>query len=162
MPTRHKEASPERPNKDLEILSHLGKGGEACVLKVKRHSDGKKLVLKRYTKRIGKDGRLSNETILLRSVLPYHPCILEYAGYRIKSNGKVEGLFEYCRGGDLWEYHEAQDPDYARSEIFVWHVFAQFAEALAFLRELPNAPLLYFSASSIIWTRVSPLSLTYV
>ena len=78
-------------------------------------------------------GDLPKEVRMLKHKISGHARILKMYDYTLESNARTGQenllmLYEYCRGGDLAQFHPS-----IISEEFLWHVFTQATEGLAFL-----------------------------
>ena len=116
------------PNATIK-LRKVGKGGNGKCYLVKRYRDRKLLI-----KKINSSSKTTGlERRFLEHVLPSHRRIVNLEP---QSQSPTDGAlyFEYCRGGDLdtligkFEKDQKYIP-----ETFIWHVFHQLAEALAFI-----------------------------
>jgi len=117
-------------------LKLIGKGGEGSVYLVERSSDKKFLACKVLCNQV--DGT-PIEVRMLRDILPAHDKIIRLVEF-IQSPLDTQLYFEYCPGGDLESlissYHGRGNPF---PEAFLWHVYVQLAEALAFIHYGYNA-----------------------
>ena len=112
------------------ILKTIGKGGQGRTEIAKRRRDGKVFVRK-----VQKDfrwlGDRPKESVLFEEVLTPHPSIVEFDHANFLDNDQSLVLyFEHCEGGDLQHFIDQEDRP---SEKFIWSVFLQLADALAFL-----------------------------
>ncbi|KAL9103703.1 MAG: hypothetical protein Q9187_008980 [Circinaria calcarea] len=113
-------------------INTIGAGGQGeCVL-VERSSDRKLLVLKIIRNPLLTRG-VPCEVRVLKDVLPPCPLIIKFH-QAILQQPETHLFFDYCDGGDLhslidnYTLHQSVIP-----EAFVWHVFVQLAQALAFI-----------------------------
>ena len=113
-------------------IQHIGEGGQGACSLVRRSRDSQLLVLKASSEpKISRGTPI--EIRILRDLLPPHQRIASLVDSCIFPD-HTELYFEYCDGGDLQDLidqycdHMTQIP-----ESFIWHVFIQMAEALAFL-----------------------------
>ena len=87
------------------------------------------------------------EVEILSRALRDHPRILSLEDWELTSPFCLNLYFRYCEGGDLHQFTEVRgNPRW--EEDFVWHVFVEMAEALAFCREW-NLPSIYAYSSSL-------------
>lgn len=112
------------------VLRKLGKGGQGKTDVVQRRRDQKVLVRK-VQKKYRMHGNIPEEMHILENILSPHPCLVEFdhSNY-VEDNNSLVLYFESCEGGDLSDY--IPDQDFV-SEDFIWSVFIQLADALAFL-----------------------------
>ncbi|KAL9120807.1 MAG: hypothetical protein Q9187_002633 [Circinaria calcarea] len=113
-------------------INTIRAGGQGeCVL-VERSSDRKLLVLKKMRNPL-LTGGVPCEVRVLKDVLPPCPLIIKFH-QAILQQPETHLFFDYCDGGDLhdlidnYTLHQSVIP-----EAFVWHVFVQLAQALAFI-----------------------------
>ena len=122
----------KKTEESYEEIKKLGAGGQGKVVVVKRKSDRKVLVRKEQNvyKMLGD---MPCEMHILQKVLKHHPRIIEFdSGTYLKANNALVLYFEFCKGGDLYDYMPRRGEKGA-SEGFIWDCFIQLAEALAFL-----------------------------
>ena len=112
------------------IIRKIGEGGQGTTEICERHSDGKILVRKEQSN-FAMHGDIPREMRIFEEFLSPHPSIVDFdhATYVKKSDSLIL-YFEHCKGGDLsrWIPKSTLLP-----EDFIWHVFIQLADALAFL-----------------------------
>lgn len=116
----------------------LGEGGQGSSWLCEQKSDSKLVVVKEYKDAedyvfLESQGK-PLEVYILRDVLPSHPGILDCIDWGTCNARETLGvMFDYCEGGDLKKFtkSKARRP----SEDFIWNVFIQMADALAFLRK---------------------------
>lgn len=115
-----------------EQVQKIGEGGQGKIWIVKRKSD-KKVLVRKEQKRFDMHGDIPCEMHIFENVLTTHPRIIEFdhANY-ISANGSLVLYFEHCQGGDLNQYIPKGGAS-GVSENFIWRVFIQLADALAFL-----------------------------
>ena len=119
-------------------LKNIGAGGQGECKLVERTTDGQRLVLKKMRNPL-LSGGIPIEARVLGKVLPPCPRIIKFH-QAILQPPEAQIFFDYCDGGDL---HGLID-NYTRHgsvipEAFLWHVFLQLAEALAFIHYGVNA-----------------------
>lgn len=113
-------------------VKNIGAGGQGECKLVERASDGQRLVLKKMRNPL-LSGVIPTEARVLGKVLPPCPRVIKFH-QAILQPPEAQIFFDYCDGGDL---HGLID-NYTRHgsvipEAFIWHVFVQLAEALAFI-----------------------------
>lgn len=109
----------------------LGQGSDGLSWLCERRSDNNLVVRKSYDRWVEYSGR-PLELHILQYIVPNHPRILYCEGWTVIHNNKLEVYYDYCKGGDLSKFMLTHE--HCR-ETFIWHVFMQIADALAFLRE---------------------------
>lgn len=114
-------------------LKFLGQGSEGSSWLCERRSDKKLIVQKSYNEWVKYKG-IPLEAHILQSVVPGHPRILYCDVWSILDYKKLDLYYEYCKGGDLGQFISRHGRS-RHSEDFIWHVFMQIADALAFLRK---------------------------
>ena len=118
-------------------LAQIGQGGQGKVWIVKRVRDGKVLVRKEQRRFDMHSSGIPVEQFIFQDVLTPHPSILgfDHANFLHGDNGRAPSLvlyFEHCKGGDLSQF-QPRNGDNGPSEMFLWQVFLQLADAIAFL-----------------------------
>ena len=116
---------------DLEVVKQIGSGGQGSCALVRRHKDHELYVLKTMKHADTYDGKAREAAIL--EILPacnrLCRCVASYFW-----PDRIGVLFEYCNAGDLDRLIESYSAEGRKiPEAFVWHVFIQLAEALAFI-----------------------------
>lgn len=123
---------PKKKEESYEEIKKLREGGQGKVVVVKRKSDSKTLVRKEQ-KEYKMFFDLPCEIHILEKVLKGHPRIIEFEGGNyLKANNALVLYFEFCKGGDLFDYMPRRG-ERGASEGFIWDCFTQLAEAIAFL-----------------------------
>jgi len=115
-------------------VQSIGEGGQGSCVLLRRSRDNKLMVRKTITRPKLSQG-IPLEIRILRDILPTHRRIANlYHAYTFPS--QTELYLEYCDAGDL---HDLIDRYAAHRtpvpESFLWHVFIQLAEALAFIHD---------------------------
>ena len=128
---------PEDISDEYDQLAKIGEGGQGKVWVVKRKRDKKVLVRKEQRKFYMHSSGIPTEQYIFQDVLTPHPSILDFdhANYIHGDHGRDPSLvlyFEHCKGGDLSQF-QPKNGDKGASESFLWHVFLQLADAIAFL-----------------------------
>ena len=127
---------------EFRLIKKIGEGGQGRCDLFERKSDKKLFVYKIMKCEVetckGKDGktRPKEAAILLDALGPSHPRIIQLFHWVIPAPGQTAYYMEYCSGGDLYDliknYHKH---NLKVPESFVWHVYLQLAEALAWMQE---------------------------
>lgn len=124
---------PNAFDKDYERISVIGKGGEGQAI-LCRHRTSSQVVIAKLVRHSALR-KPPPEAVILRDIRR-HDHIVGYLGVfnRAPIPSRATILLEYCSGGDLHDLTSA----YRRSgvsipEPFLWHVFRQLSQALAFL-----------------------------
>ena len=116
---------------DLEVVKQIGSGGQGSCALVRRHKDHQLYVLKTMKHKDTYDGKAREAAIL--EDLPECNRICKYIASYIWPD-RIGVLFEYCNAGDLHKIIESYGIEQRTiPEAFVWHVFIQLAEALAYI-----------------------------
>lgn len=112
------------------VIRTLGKGGQGKTELVENQRNGKFLVRK-LQREFRMQGDIPKEMYIFENILTRHPSIVgfDHANY-MRQTGDLVLYFEHCRGGDL---HRCIPTKNYVSEDFIWHIFIQLADALAFL-----------------------------
>ncbi|MCJ1374576.1 hypothetical protein MMC20_005808 [Loxospora ochrophaea] len=117
------------------VVKRLTGGAQGEVAVVVGEDDGNRYVVKSQKHSAKLTTRLfESEIRTMRDVLIPSQRIVEFLGSSTPFPNHSEMLLEYCDAGDLWDVsnkyynHVAAFP-----ESFIWHIFLQVAEALAFL-----------------------------
>ena len=121
-----------KQERKFELVKELGSGSEGTTHLLKSPS-GRTLIVRKTASKFMMDGKLPREVKILKEKLDPHPRIPVLLQYGIETDwlSRRENLllyFEYCSGGDLSRYEGG-----GTDESFLWHVFEQVAEALAYL-----------------------------
>ena len=115
-----------------KLLYVLGKGGQGVTEVCRRNSDGKELVRKQQNM-FSMYGNDPMEMFLFEKVLMTHPHVLNFDHANWNNQcGSVVLYFEHCEGGDLAKW-QGKACSKLLEENFLWHVFIQLADALAYL-----------------------------
>ena len=140
----------------FQRIKELGEGTQGTCSLVKRQIDGKLFVCKVLKNRqfqadIGRDVTVpvashprdmasgvhikeTNEINILMFTLPQHPRIISLLDCMTNNINRTELLYEFCDAGDLAtmiaKYDEARE---LIPEAFIWHVFLQLSQALAYI-----------------------------
>ena len=131
-PTNDRGGNGPKKQQSYEVVKKLHEGGQGKVVVVKRKSD-KKLLVRKEQRVYSMFGDMPCEMHILEKVLTHHPRIVEFEGGNyLKPNNELVLYFEYCQGGDLYDYMPRQG-ERGASEGFIWDCFIQLAEATAFL-----------------------------
>lgn len=114
---------------------HLGSGSQAIVRAWKHKDMGTMIVVKTFR---DSSYKAPAEAELLKA-LPPHRSIVTMLGY-VPQSASSEGhavIFEHCKFGDLFTMEGvlSQRGKLAHCEAFMWAIFSQLLEALAFLHE---------------------------
>ena len=112
-------------------LREIGRGGQGVNWLVERKQNHQLLVRKSYFE-FKKYNGLPLEPYILEQVLDLHPRIIPLESCDIISESRLDLFFPFYRGGDLTNSRWTSTCGHLES--FVWHVFIQMADALAFLR----------------------------
>ncbi|KAI9709415.1 MAG: hypothetical protein M1812_007692 [Candelaria pacifica] len=122
---------PKTENGRYEIQKILGTGGQASVFLVRLRGTNRKFAQKRTSP--DRDGQSSTEQYVLEHVLPGRHRRLANLNESFRHTGVQHLYFDYCDVGDLsmvikrYKVHNVKIP-----EPFIWHVYKQLCEALAF------------------------------
>lgn len=119
-----------KPKTRYEQIRLIGEGGQGKTWLMKRIVDGKLLVRKEQLSFVKHDG-IPYEMYLFEQVMTPHPRVVgfDHASYSAEARS-LSMYFEYGRGGDLDQFI---DGGHRVSESFMWQIFIQLADALAFL-----------------------------
>jgi len=116
-----------------EVIKEIGKGHQGTTHLCRTDNTGELLVRKTAHKFNMVDD-IPLEVKILKDTLGKHPRIINMKGYKLKVDRGITPranlvmFFNYCSGGDLSRYESGKT-----KEQFLWHVFLQMAEALAYL-----------------------------
>ena len=116
----------------LTSLRTLEMGGEAKIWLLQREKD-KKLMVCKAIPHSQKPHNPPHEVQILQDWLPHHERIIQLRDW-ISAPKSTQLYFDYFDGGDLFEFayryhrHRTQIP-----ESFLWHIFLQLCEAVAFM-----------------------------
>jgi serine/threonine protein kinase len=130
----NKHPSPKTTDSNgFHLLKTIGQGTQGKCELLQRAGDGVIMVRKRThprQKSIKMEGNTPREVKILQDTLRPHPRIINLISYNVGKSGELDTYYDYHAGGDL--QHHLQ-PQTGASEGFIWHVFRQMAEALAYL-----------------------------
>ena len=123
------------PNKGIASyreIKVLGEGGQGECHLVERRSDGRKFVRKISHTFMEKPSGKPVEAYILQDVLSQHERSIKLIEYTIAQDSLI-AIYEFYPGGDLVSYlpNGRERP----SERFVWWIFVQLADVLAYLHE---------------------------
>ena len=123
---------PKKKEESYDEIKKLREGGQGKVVVVKRKSD-KKILVRKEQNTYKMFGDMPCEMHILEKALKGHPRIIEFEGANyLKANNALVLYFEFCQGGDLFDYVPRRG-ERGASEGFIWDCFTQLAEAAAFL-----------------------------
>ena len=125
------------PNKSIASsyreIKVLGEGGQGECHLMERRSDGKKYVRKiSHTFMKNKSTGKPTEAYILQDVLREHERSIKLIEYTIASDSLI-AIYDFYPGGDLTSYLPERRG--RPSERFVWWIFVQLADVLAYLHE---------------------------
>lgn len=128
---KHRQ-EPNRGIASYRELKVLGEGGQGECHLVERRSDGRKFVRKISHSFTQKSSGKPVEAYILQDVLCQHERSIKLIEYTIAQD-KLVAIYEFYAGGDLVSYlpNGRERP----SERFVWWIFVQLADILAYLHE---------------------------
>ncbi|MCJ1307039.1 G2-specific serine/threonine protein kinase [Agyrium rufum] len=118
-------------------IKDMDAGAQGSVAMVQSLINGNVLIAKSFYKPMTEDTPIDSEVRCLVHHLSHHPNIVvlqEIIGYPFQPPQPLRLLYNFCSGGDLWgvldKYmlHKCALP-----EAFIWHVFLQLSEAVAYL-----------------------------
>ena len=113
-------------------VGHVGSGGFGNCFLLQKRSDPS-LVVCKVQKRSKDISQEPLEVEILRDIICDHPRIVRLHE-AITHTHNMQLYFDYYPGGDLFNiiarYHEMQE---AMPEKFIWHVFLQLSEGLAYI-----------------------------
>ena len=134
-PPRHPKPVRQEPNKGIAAyreIKVLGEGGQGECHLVERLRDGRKFVRKVSHTYMKKSSGKPVEAYILQDVLREHERSIKLIEYTIAQDSLI-AIYEFYPGGDLTSY---LPNGYERpSERFVWWIFVQLADILAYLHE---------------------------
>ncbi|KAL6719555.1 hypothetical protein ACLMJK_003797 [Lecanora helva] len=119
-------------SKGFKVIKRIGGGSEGTTHLVEAYATKRKMIRKTATS-YDIDGEFPREVRIMREILGRHDRILHLIDFKFeldKYTGKKNllMLYEYYKGGDLEQFQRG-----SFSETFLWHVFTQVAEGLAYL-----------------------------
>ncbi|KAL8685838.1 MAG: hypothetical protein Q9218_007514 [Villophora microphyllina] len=139
----------QRKMEEYDHVKILGRGGQGDAHLMKSRSTGSLVVCKVIIKCQKKYSRgltynYGDELFFLRNALPPHPRIIHLQS-ALTSPTQIQLYLDYCNGGDLSSlifnfnsrYNlDTRESEYSRiPESFIWHVFLQIAEAVAYIHQ---------------------------
>lgn len=129
---RKGSAKPAEGLNVYDVIKTVGEGSEGKCDLLRRVHDGKKIICKttHSSRERYKGGELPIEVTILQDLLRPHPRIIDLISYSPNNGKGTKAYYEYCSGGDL---HSQLRKGGGSSEAWIWHVFKQMAEALAYL-----------------------------
>ncbi|KAL9613782.1 MAG: hypothetical protein Q9167_001673, partial [Letrouitia subvulpina] len=118
-------------------VKHLGTGGEGSTHLLEREYDNKVVCCKVIPRRSHHAPVVAKELTIVKDLLGHHDRIIQIHA-AIASPRQTEIYMDYCDGGDLHQfinsyYFNPAHPAAAIPESFIWHAFAQLAEALLYI-----------------------------
>ena len=133
--------TPHRGMRQFIHIKKIGEGAQGRCDLVEREGDGEYLVYKQMKGEVDMavvDKKIiPREIAILDDVLGPHERIIRLCDWTSSSPVDNRYFFEYCSYGDLYnmidKYHYMHGLEIPES--FVWHVYLQLAEALAFIHE---------------------------
>ena len=126
----------QEPNKGIASyreIKVLGEGGQGQCHLVERRSDGRKFVRKVSHTFMKKSNGKPVEAYILQDVLSQHERSIKLIEYTIAQDSLI-AIYELYPGGDLTSYLPNKYIE-RPSERFVWWIFVQLADILAYLHE---------------------------
>ncbi|MCJ1224186.1 Serine/threonine-protein kinase Nek2 [Toensbergia leucococca] len=135
----------------FQRIRSIGEGGQGKCYLVRRKEDNKLLVLKIIKRRGGLGVRTPVTEVRVHALLPQHHRIVELFG--VKSSLTASYVFyEHCDAGDLFEVMVkfGKKKTYI-PEAFIWHIFVQLAEALAYIHHGRLGSLRRSSRNNLSW-----------
>ena len=123
-----------------EYVRKLGQGSEGTT-QLLRSKDTQRYIVRKRATVFEMAGDLPREVKILRDILDKHRHIIDFRDWVLNvestSHTNLIMFFQYCSGGNLDRYTSG-----GTNERFLWHVFCQMAEALAYLHYgfIRNAP----------------------
>ncbi len=116
----------------LQAVKSLRQGGEARIWLLRREKDKKLLVCKVIPHGLHQFSPPA-EVRILQALLPRHDRIIRLRDW-FSSSMSTQLYFDYYNGGDLEQLsHEYYRESERLPESFLWHVFLQLCEAVAFM-----------------------------
>ena len=114
----------------FKILKIIGEGGQGETQLVENEKT-RKLLVRKTQKDFLMRGDIPMEMYIFEEVLALHPSIVGFhnANYK-KEDRSLVLYFDHCSGGDLEKHIPKKG---YIPEDFMWHVFIQLADALAYL-----------------------------
>lgn len=116
------------------MVRRIGHGGDGkCELV--RHRDGSEIVRKTITAKSKRyENDIPTELYILGHILPGHDRIIRFF-FRYHSPREVEVYYGQVSGGDLFNaIYDFAWIGRKIPEAFIWHLYLQLCEALAFLQ----------------------------
>ena len=131
-PRRRSPSPPKKSIASYREIKALGKGGQGECYLVERRSDGKKFVRKVSHTFLETSNGQPVEARILQDVLGQHTRAIKLIEYALAEDCLIT-IYDFYPGGDLLS---CLPNKYDRqSEKFVWCVFFQLADVLAYLHE---------------------------
>ena len=117
-----------------KLVRKIAAGAEGATELHKSRRTGELVIIKKASSYVIADD-IPREVKILQDKLGKHPRILDMMNWEYENDWRIDRrsllmVYEYCAGGDLSKWCEG-----GMSESFLWHVFTQLAEALAYLHE---------------------------
>ena len=138
-PEHRQERNPDFPlTAEYEEVRQLGQGGNGrCILVRHRAQDFLRAckVCRAYPPT--NEYHLPNEIRFLREFLPEHERIIRLHQFNVTTRA-IDMYFDYCESGDigrLIRMHQNQKQEFTAkfTENFIWHVYQQLTEAVAYI-----------------------------
>ena len=119
---------------EFKFVKGIGEGGQGRCDLFKRKGDGKLFVYKVMKCEVRLEDGKPREVKILKDILGNHPRLCKLY-FHTWTPSRTAFFFEYCSAGDLSDlirvYHKRHSLEIPES--FIWHVYLQLAEALAFI-----------------------------
>ena len=131
-PRRRSPSPPKRNIASYRAIKPLGKGGQGECHLVERRSDGKKFVRKLSHTYMTTTSGMPLEARVLQEALGQHPRAIKLIEYAFAEEGLIT-IYDFYPGGDL--VSRLPNRNERQSESFVWPIFLQLADVLAYLHE---------------------------